>query len=224
MHFKRLAEVFDDTFPQFHDITNDQFTRAMRSADGRNLELSRIDRTLDNLPTTYLRDRHPTLRQLWPATTTTAISDHTPIIYTCSGHKLVNTIKTPCIPRWVADHVRYPIILRSIMEQKRDRNDPTSQHIEDKKSMLAAALELRNSLHQDTAHTTDVQLALSVQAARAHQANNLISLAQAIRAYPELTFFYRTRASTTTTTTLTHTRTCQHHQRPKVRRTRQATP
>jgi len=190
MHFKKLADTFDDIFSLFHDVTNDQYTRAMRSLDGRNLKLSRIDRTLDNLPTTYLRDRHPTLRQLWPATTTTAISDHTPIIYTCNGHRHANTTKTPCIPRWIAEHVRYPTILKAIMENKRPRHDVTAQHLEDKSSMLAAALELRNTLHEDTAHNSDVQLALSIQAARAHQSNNLTSLSQAIRAYPKLLKFF----------------------------------
>ena len=72
------------------------------------------------------------------------------------------------------------------MEHKRPRHDVTAQHMEDKSSMLAAALELRNTLHEDTAHTSDVQLALSIQAARAHQSNNLTSLSQAIRAYPKL--------------------------------------
>ena len=194
-YFKRLADTFDDIFDQFHDITNDQYTHAQRTAQGQDTKLSRIDRTYDNTPTTYLRDRHPTLRQLWPATTTTAISDHTPIIYTSQGFSDIESVKTPCMPRWLAEHARFPTILRAIMESKRDRADPKLQHIEDKASLYAAAREWRSVIHEDKAQTSDAKLALAIQAARAHHKRNLTSLAQAVRSFQQFGDFFRgTRA------------------------------
>ena len=64
------------------------------------------------------------------------------------------------------------------------------QHAEDKQSLYQAALELRNVLRVDKAQTTDAKLAVSLQAARAAQKNNMVNLNQALRSYPRLLDFF----------------------------------
>ena len=191
MLYKRLAEAVEELFDDYHDITNDQYTRALKSADGRILKLSRIDRTLDNLPATHLRDRHPSLRQLWPATTSTAISDHVPIIYSSGGRNVANRIKAPCVPLWLVKDGRFTTILGQIMSSRRNRPNPMLQHADDKQSLYQTALELRKVLHHDKVQTTDGKLAMAIQAARAHHKRDLTNLNQALRNYPHLLDYFQ---------------------------------
>jgi len=141
-------------------------------------------------PTNYLRDRHPALQQLWPATTLNTVSDHTPNVSTLQGYTYTQSPKTPCVPLWIAKHPEFGVILHDILQHKAPRATPKLQHAANKEALYQAAQEFRNNFKNSDHITTASKLALAVQAARAAITGNERQLSNAFQGHPDLQQYF----------------------------------
>jgi hypothetical protein len=137
---ENIANIFEDMFHQFCEISQDEFTWT------RNNSFSRIDRLYTNLRTSDLLDNKPQAKVAWNwSSKFGSTSDHLPVC--CRFPSVRDSNRLAILPKWVVRSIDYTKCCTSIMERSGGVSScPLQTHSEAKETIrLATSMVIKDS-------------------------------------------------------------------------------
>jgi len=192
---RTLCQAWNEIFTQYTDISSGEFTHRTRSADGKLVDASRVDRIFTSLAPALLQDFEPKCGAMSDITDVNIPSDHIPFFV-----KFCKCSSPPsgasAIASWVPGH----FLFLGALEEALDEWD-----YEEEGDLLERREIVHNAFHRASAlvkercrlsantSPCDQTLAVAIAAMRAFHGRNGRQLERALKAFPYLhTYFHHT--------------------------------
>jgi len=189
---RTLSQAWNDIFKQYTDISSGDFTHRTRSAEGRLVNASRVDRVFSSLAPALLMDKEPKCGAMFLITDESVPSDHVPyFVKFCK-----NTDPPACatIATWIPGHFSFLGAFEEVLTEWEYNEE---MDIFERRETIHAAFHKAAGLVKDrckiVANTSpsDQTLAITLAAMRAYHSKQGRKLERAINSFPQLqTYFH----------------------------------
>jgi hypothetical protein len=180
-----LPLMFQNTFPEFTELAQPDFTRAGAARDIGLEVFSRIDRVYCNIPPSQLLDCVLAAGVWATATSIFKISDHRPVVVTIRPKNLWGNRPT-VIPKWIACHARFAGEANAVLIDNPLGTHPGENLAHLKEVLHMAAINVKRFVRDKPAETLDEKLHWAISFVRAIRVGDLPRMQLAVVRCSEL--------------------------------------